>query len=257
MGGDERTYELRYCAFLDILGFTELIRDVGSRVEFTVVRDLLRKIHQPSTYDTAGTADFRATTISDAIALSSSFSANGLAAIIDTINSLVLSALEAGYFMRGGLCRGQLYHDNDMVFGEAFITAHRIESSIARYPRIMVTKQVYEEALGSNLWGHLQTYLSRADDGPYFVNVLEKIKMELAVIDSGSAPPEIVKRRVASFGKMREQIERRVSEAADNPNHFEKAQWFARYWNNSFPNTEHRTGHVRGPGLDIGQWRSG
>jgi hypothetical protein len=83
---------------------------------------------------------------------------NGLAVLVDAIKSLVLGALEAGCFMRGGLCRGLLYHDKDMVFGDAFIAAHRIESSVARYPRVMVSKQVYEEALGSNLKGHLQTY---------------------------------------------------------------------------------------------------
>lgn len=252
MAEEERKYEQRYCAFLDILGFTNLIGEVGKGdIGFEVVRDLLRNIHEPSKYDTAGTADFRAITISDAIALSSSFSANGLAVIIDTITSLVLGALEAGYFMRGGLCRGLLYHDKDMVFGDAFIKAYRIELSVARYPRIMVTKQVYDDALNSNLWGHLQTYLSQADDGPYFVNVLEKIRTELLIINSGLAPREVAERRVASFGKMRDQIERRVAEAADNPSHFEKAQWFALYWNRAFPDTEKRTGRVNGPGLHI------
>ena len=107
MSADERRYETRYCAFLDILGFSDLIGNIGKDgFSFEVVRDLLRKIHQPSKFDTAGTADFRATTISDAIALSSSFSANGLAVLVDTICRLVLGALEEGYFMRGGLCRG-------------------------------------------------------------------------------------------------------------------------------------------------------
>jgi hypothetical protein len=259
MAAVERMYEQRYCAFLDILGFTELIGDIGKdRIRFEVVRELLRNIHRPSKQDDrAGTADFRATTISDAIAVSSSFSANGLAVIIDLICSLSLGALTEGYFMRGGLCRGLLYHDQDMVFGEAFIRAYRIESSVARYPRVMVTKQVYDDAIGSNLWSYFQTHLSQAEDGPYFVDVLDEIKTELAVIDAGVAPPQIAESRVASFAKMRDQIERRVSEAADNPNHFEKAQWFARYWNNSFPSTEMRTGRVNGPGLDIVQWRSG
>jgi len=254
---EERTYELRYCAFLDILGFTDLIGDIArGHIEFEVVRELLRKIHQPSKYDTAGTADFRATTISDAIALSTSFSANGLAVIVDLVSSLTLGALEAGYFMRGGLCRGLLYHDNDMVFGEAFIKAYRIESSVARYPRVMVTKQVYDDALGSNRKSYFQTHLAQSDDGPYFVDVLEDIRIGLKIIDAAALSPTITEAKLASFAKMREQIERRVAEAADNPNHFEKARWFARYWNTSFPSTEKRTGRVNGPGLDVATWLS-
>jgi hypothetical protein len=62
MAKKEIGYEQRYCAFLDILGFSDLIADIGrGRVEYGVVRELLRKIHQPSKYDKVGTADFRAT----------------------------------------------------------------------------------------------------------------------------------------------------------------------------------------------------
>jgi hypothetical protein len=250
MSEGEGRYETRYCAFLDILGFSDLISNIGKDgFSFKVVRDLLRKIHQPSKFDTAGTADFRATTVSDAIALSSSFSANGLAVLVDAIGRLVLGALEEGYFMRGGLCRGLLYHDNEMVFGEAFIKAYRLESSVARYPRVMITKQVYDEAVGSNLGRYFRDHLSQAADGPYFVHVLEEIKTELAVIDAGVAPAIIAEQRLAVFGKMRDQIERRLGETADDPNHFEKAQWFAAYWNAAFPREEMRTGRVKGPGL--------
>lgn len=254
----ERKYEIRYCAFLDILGFTDLISNIGKGdIDFDVVRALLRTIHEPSKYGDAGTADFRATTISDAIALSSSFSESGLEVLVDTITRLVLGALEEGYFMRGGLCRGQLYHDNEMVFGEAFIKAFHIESKIARYPRIMVAKEVYDHGVASNLTSYFRTHLTQADDGPYFVHVLEEINMGLAIINAGVASEAIAKARLASFVKMKNQIERRVAETADNPSHFEKVQWFAKYWNASFAPTETRTGRVKGPGLDVVTWRSG
>jgi hypothetical protein len=252
MAAEERDYEMRYCAFLDILGFTDLIGNIGKGdIGFQIVRELLKKVHEPSKWDTAGAADFRATTISDAIALSSSYSESGLSVLVDTICRLVLGALEEGYFMRGGLCRGLLYHDSDMVFGEAFIKAYRLESSVARYPRIMVSKQVYDEAIASTLSRYLSTHLSQAEDGPYFVNVLEEIKTHLAVIEANVAPTGVAEKKLASFARMRDQIERRVAEAADNPNHFEKAQWFAKYWNKSFPDNDKRTGRVNGPGLHI------
>jgi hypothetical protein len=75
----ERKYEERYCAYIDILGFTELIADIGKgRIEFKVVRDVLAEIHEPRKFEAAGFADFQATTISDAIALSTNLSVAGL-----------------------------------------------------------------------------------------------------------------------------------------------------------------------------------
>jgi hypothetical protein len=115
----------------------------------------------------------------------------------------------------------------------------------------MVSKQVFDEAVASNLRGYFQTHLSQADDGPHFVNVLEEIKTHLTVIDAGVAPTGIAEKRLASFARMRDQIERRVAEAADDPDHFKKAQWFAEYWNKSFPDTERRLGRVNGPGLHV------
>jgi hypothetical protein len=246
------TYETRYCAFLDILGFSELIANIGKAgIGFEVVRELLQKIHKPSEYDKAGTADFRATTISDAICFSSSFSANGLAVIVDLISSLTLSALEEGYFLRGGLCRGLLYHDDKMVFGAAFNNAYRIESTIAKYPRVMITKQVYDDAVGSNLRPYFEDHLTQWEDGPYFVDVLAEIRIGLKVMDAGVMSSQITEAKVASFGRMRDQIERRVAEAADNPKHFEKAHWFAKYWNTALPDNDKRTGRVNGPGLHM------
>jgi hypothetical protein len=37
--------------------------------------------------------------------------------------------------------------------------------------------------------------------------------------------------RIAEYHKPRQQIQRRFDEATDEPQHFEKVQWFARYWN--------------------------
>jgi hypothetical protein len=63
------------------------------RIGFEIVRDVLHGIHEPRKFEAAGFADFRATTISDAIALSTTLSVAGLAVLIDTVSSLALGAL--------------------------------------------------------------------------------------------------------------------------------------------------------------------
>src|ERR1700733_13004521 len=142
---DETRYEERYCAFVDILGFRQLIQRLEhGQVQFTFIRDLLRQIYSPQV---SGCVDldemqFRAQSISDGLAISIPVSLSGLVVLFEAIRNLSVALLEQGYFVRGAICRGKLYHDERMVFGEALVKAYTLESEIARYPRVMVTKDV-------------------------------------------------------------------------------------------------------------------
>jgi hypothetical protein len=257
----ETQYEERYCAFVDILGFSDLIGEIrNGKARFETVRDLLEKIHKPRTFELVGQgdADFQAQSISDAIAISTRLTEAGLGMIIDVVEQLTFNALHAGYFTRGGLCRGLLYHDQNMVFGEALVKAYHLESRFARYPRIMITKQVFDDAMESNLRGYFVDHLSQADDGPYFVNVLAELKNSLLILDGAfSKEAAIVLEKLSYFEAIRSRIAQRLAEAADNPEHFMKVQWFARYWNNSLVPNDNRIKPVQGPGLDIMTWRTG
>jgi hypothetical protein len=47
-GGPQHGYVDRYCAFIDILGFRGLIRDLNRNANhFLALREVLRKIHTP------------------------------------------------------------------------------------------------------------------------------------------------------------------------------------------------------------------
>jgi hypothetical protein len=48
---DEAAYQTRYCAFVDIVGFTSLISDLGRGVLTPdTVGDLLRSVHKQPTH---------------------------------------------------------------------------------------------------------------------------------------------------------------------------------------------------------------
>jgi hypothetical protein len=57
----------------------------------------------------------------------------------EIISRIAVAALPLGFMIRGGATVGPLYHVQGVVFGEALIEAHRLESSIAIYPRIAVS----------------------------------------------------------------------------------------------------------------------
>jgi len=142
----EGPYDERYCAFVDILGFGQLVdrlREGATR--FEVIRDLLNIIHAPPEarfVKAFTTTDYKAQSISDAVCISALPSAVGLSHLFYSLEELTLRLLTQGFFLRGAIVRGRLYHDDRMVFGEALIRAFRLEQDVVRFPRIMVTREV-------------------------------------------------------------------------------------------------------------------
>jgi len=89
-----------------------------------------------------------------------------------------------GVLVRGGLTYGEVCVHKNRIFGPAFNNAYFIESSLARYPRIVI-----EECLCSygnsnpvlknvsyhdwvSVSSHIYDYLERADDGQWAINYL-------------------------------------------------------------------------------------
>jgi hypothetical protein len=247
--------EDRYCAFIDILGFKELVSGIrNGDVNFETIKGLLKQIHQPHdpTFVGTGDTDFQVQSISDAVVLSTRYTVTGLAILFDTIERLSLALLQEGYFTRGGLCRGLLYHDPQMVFGEALIQAYRMESEIAKYPRILLTKDVVDGAKGNNLPGYFNAHIRQSDDGPFYLHVLSDLESIIGMIDRRQPDTKEPTPNLSRFEAIRNRIQERFSESVDNPRHFEKVQWYARYFNEII-----NTGHpeidlIMGPGVDTG-----
>lgn len=256
----EQGYEERYCAFIDILGFRELIgRLRQGDTPLHALCQLLAKVHAPPATNAGALpqADFRAQSISDAVALSAATNAAGLGAIIHSINQLAVDLLKEGFFIRGALVKDLLYHDDKMVFGDALVRAYTLESTVVRYPRVMVTREVVEDIRDIDD-DTFKVLLRRSDDGPMFVHVLRAIEMSALPFKLGTQDVVHLKIDDPKFGGklkpysgIRNQIQRRFDEATDNPNHFEKVKWFANYWNKTVREWDiYGLDRITGPGVD-------
>lgn len=120
---DDR-YDNRYCAYVDILGFRELVGKLASAPgQFDALRKLLERIHSPKgeALEVYTDADFRAQSISDAVAISTAANPHGLALMVYSLEQLTLDLLYEGFLIRGAIVKGSLYHDDKMVFGEALV----------------------------------------------------------------------------------------------------------------------------------------
>lgn len=76
--------------------------------------------------------------------------------------------------------KGKLYHDERIVFGQALVRAHEVESQIASYPRIIVedivVADIYAGVDDSMPLNQISKYhLFRSDDDFYDLNVFARI----------------------------------------------------------------------------------
>jgi hypothetical protein len=226
-------YHERYCAFLDILGFRGLIERLEhGETPFDALKTLLAQVHNPEKgTDKSFYSEFRAQSLSDAVAISTVVNNVGLPQIFHAIETLALDLLSEGFFIRGAIVKGKLYHDDQMIFGAALVSAYELETEVVRYPRVMLTRAVVEDLKGYCEKGLSDEFLNRirqSDDGPWHLHVLRKLEV-------ASSNPNLIPnpkyRDLKFFEAIRSQIQRRFDESVDNPRHFEKVQWFASYWN--------------------------
>src|SRR5262245_59231613 len=118
----DTSYTERYCAFIDILGFSGLINDLDhGKLSVDEIRQVLSVVHsQPKTVRPQD-ADLRSQSISDAVALSAAPNAAGFDAICTAAEALSLRLLRSGYFARGAITKGRLFHDHSTIFGPSLV----------------------------------------------------------------------------------------------------------------------------------------
>lgn len=233
-----KMYETRYVAFADILGFSALVRRIPREPGiYDNIVEALRQMRTPTLpVPTSEDIQFRAQQFSDGIALSTTVSAGGLWYLLFSIDALCFSLLQSGIFVRGGVSKGQLHHDNEIVFGQGFLDAYHLESQVARYPRIILSRHVYADARRyADELEVCQVYsdsrIIRSDDGPAFLHVLLDLEMFNRTPKSQSTAGAEGHYLVKVGQQIRTELEKRLDETMDEPSYFEKTRWFADYWN--------------------------
>jgi hypothetical protein len=245
----DNIYPERFCAFVDILGFRGLVARLGKDVgTVESLRDILNEVHNPKIPGVASpsSVDYRTQSISDAVAISTEATPEGLLMMFSVLTLMTENLLAQGYFLRGAIVRGNLYHDNSIIFGEALIRAYDLETNVVHFPRIMVNSDVLLKLPTSHrLYGACNSSIVMSEDGPLHLHVLLGMSREMndSAVGADNEPATFQK-----YYDMKGKIERRFLDSVDTPAHFEKAKWFAAYWNRSLPGRSDSF-LIKGPGL--------
>jgi hypothetical protein len=187
-------FEQRYVAFVDILGFSDIVKRMDAEEHlFTTIRDALWKLSSQSRgfteYRRKKKSDIRMAAFSDCYVLSeaSSFKAWRVLAAVQKLGA---DFLKEGILTRGAVVLGKAYHEGPVLFGQGVVDAHNWESEVAKYPRIRVSgevrKHVWDYHEGSSWKKEL---LKRDVDGFWFVNLLTPSLSKWWLLDNPETPP--------------------------------------------------------------------
>ena len=256
MDNNTFNYENRIVAFIDILGFKEIVE--RSARDNSVLSKLysalntfkskeniqeewgldLMEIEEDAQKKGVGTFDIRnsvrVTCFSDSIVISATYTEEDIhqvvSSLIGHISFLGAKLLSEGILLRGGMANGQLYHDqHGTVVGKGMIDAYLIESNLAKMPRIVLSPQLikklnYPLERKADRYPYHQ-YVKRFGDGIVGFTQLEV----LCVLQSSSLlTNEQLKK---DLELIRKEIIAGLDENMANPSVYEKYNWLKNEYN--------------------------
>ncbi len=228
-----------FCAFLDILGFSDLIkRAYAEKKEHQLLRDIAgalsesaERIKSAAGKNSIITAKF----FTDNAIVGYSYMLPGpaLLHLCELVADFQLAMACRGIFVRGGIAMGTLVIDADFVFRDCLVKAHELESAAANTPRVVLDpllKATVEQELRSSSGAWRSTWSSRLTvdtDGAFFVNYLS------ASYERRMIPPDVgvYFPSEETLLKHRAEVERHLKDSEACPKIWSKYFWAANYHN--------------------------
>jgi hypothetical protein len=234
--------EDRFVAFIDILGFQDLVRrmiDEREWVLFETIKASLEsilkdenRIYDPD-FQIPGSRTRQMTSFSDCVVISDL--RDEFFGVLLAARSLYIRLLFGGILCRGAIARGLTYHAGRVVFGEGPILAYKLESQAAVYPRIIVTDEVNQTLAARDAHSRLNikfsSMLAQDNDGLWFIDPFA-YPLTWAAYRDNENPEEVIQR---ALGSVRERIVDGLTRAQNQKPlkvwQIAKHKWLARRFN--------------------------
>ncbi len=231
------SYESRYVAFLDLLGFKDMVEQ--STKNQSILNNISKALNY--TYEVQhnnyhgflSQVEFgkQVTTFSDSIIISYSTStpAGGFHILMDLIY-ICIDLLYNGILVRGGVTVGQLVHDERKCFGPAMNEAYKMESDEAIYPRILINKNVLDFDLENP--GSANTV---EQENKYLLGLIKAVpdNKNLFILDYLKQYNELddIYTYLDFISNTRDFIIESLSKFEKNERVYKKYEWLKRYYN--------------------------
>jgi hypothetical protein len=169
-------YEDRVVAFIDVLGFASLAEqsernsNAQAKVRKLVTINKLFEQFIGEYLDFAESAFF-----SDSFVLSMTPPDVRTLYVVREIGYLCRYLLWQGFPCRGAIATGPLFHRGRFIVGPALVSAHRLEQSVAIYPRVILDggtlRHWQNEFCESSPHSNFISMVKRDQDGQHFLDI--------------------------------------------------------------------------------------
>ncbi|MBC9813366.1 hypothetical protein H9Y05_12885 [Crocinitomicaceae bacterium CZZ-1] len=134
-----------FVAFLDILGYSSMVKSdlEGPAGEEKYFQKLIQ-LHRETNELKYENLDFTLIQFSDSIIVSAPYNVDAFHSFSKLIAEYQLKLLLNGILIRGGITYGKHFYKEDFLFSSALIDAYGIESKLAKYPRVLISDDLYE-----------------------------------------------------------------------------------------------------------------
>lgn len=187
---NKQKYETYYIAFLDMLGFKRLVND---EAKFDYIMQIFEKVNHSFKIESAlgdesgnqipSDKEYIINTkiISDSICLYINADEEHNLLLLLFACSIIqweLANFETPILLRGGVVKGKLYSDGNIIFGPGITKAYLLEEQNAKFPRIIMTNDILmpfrtpESQFGKTT---IDRFLFRDFDGFYVVDYFSRI----------------------------------------------------------------------------------
>jgi hypothetical protein len=154
----ERVYEDRVLAYVDTLAWKDLIeRSVSDPSVMANVSKAIRSLTSMRLSarnvrrwlaESGKDSSLEVTVFSDTVTISARPTRHGVLWIVTLLRDFTWNLTTDGIYTRGAIVRGQLHHRGGVIFGPALVDAYLLESTVAKYPRIIVSDALLPKARG-------------------------------------------------------------------------------------------------------------
>lgn len=169
-----------YVAFLDLLGFSEMVKkDCHSPPGEVTYLDKLHALHVGTRAKLAGGGEFVLSQFSDSVVLAAPFAAERFGVLLGLLREIQYDLFKERILCRGGVAVGKHYSQQDFLFSEGLIDAYNLERFVARFPRVVVSPDLLQlVAVGPKALEGLP--LVEQEDGVVFVDYLAGVDLAAA-----------------------------------------------------------------------------
>lgn len=178
-----REYKEHFVAFLDILGFKHTIQNYQCNDIYKILKEITSEMRGPkprwSGIVIEAYEHIHYRILSDSIILFVEATIeDSFPALIDVCTDLQirLASLDEPVLLRGGISKGGLYYEMDMIYGIGLTKAYYLESNLAKYPRIVLLGETWNAGLNTvkYIYNIKMNYvgIDKEEDELYFIDFL-------------------------------------------------------------------------------------